>query len=73
MVPKSFNLTGVSHIPNAQENIERYAKVGQTIQLVRDPTNPHDPFATKACIDIAGVPTQIGWIPMKFTSEVAPS
>ena len=72
MVPRSFRLTGVTFIPNAQELIEKMVSVGQELFLIRDPGNIHDPNATKVSIKLSDAYVQIGWIPREYAVEVAP-
>lgn len=72
MVPRSFRLTGVTFIPNAQELIEKIVYVGQELHLIRDPGNIHDPNAIKVSIKLSDAYVQIGWIPRELAVEVAP-
>ena len=62
---KTFFIAGVQHHPGMKEVIKDL-EVGNTLDLVKDPENKFDPNAVR--IEHEG--NMLGFVPMKFSSEV---
>lgn len=66
-VTKIFSVVGTSFRPGATDMLKRL-RLGQPLELVREPTNKYDANAVMVCFG----KRQIGYLPRGLAAEVAP-
>lgn len=69
MKPKSFFIAGVQH--HQYKEIFNDVVVGDSLLLIPEPTNKFDPNAVRIEYGRHDKQTMLGYVPKKFSSEVA--
>jgi len=62
-------VVGVSHTNDDGSNRQQILQDWRTLQLIRDPDNPHGGNAIKICVSTG---QQVGWLSSELAAEFAP-